>query len=247
MVNVHIHRFAADGAPDDPETVRFFHAQWTIYQKLVDANVLRHREIAQLIHEALNARFMGAFTFLDIACGDASLAKRALEGTRVARYHGVDLAMPAIEFAAANLDGVPYEVDLDYRDYAADLAERALRADAVWCGLSMHHLDTAAKLRVMREIHALIAPGGLFMLYEPTLADGETRADYMRRIRPYVLSEWVMLSGDELAQILEHIETCDLPETSESWISLGLSAGFSQGREVYAVPAGFFRVYRFLP
>ncbi|MCB1404268.1 MAG: hypothetical protein KDJ81_16635, partial [Rhodobacteraceae bacterium] len=66
-------------------------------------------------------------------------------------------------------------------------------------------------------------------LYEPTLADGETRADYMRRIRPYVLSEWVMLSGEELAQILEHIETCDLPETSESWISLGRSAGFSQG------------------
>jgi SAM-dependent methyltransferase len=100
--------------------------------------------------------------------------------------------MPAIKYAGANLDGVLYEVDLDYRDYAADLAKRALRADAVWCGLSMHHFDTAAKFRVMREIRALIAPGGIFVLYEPTVADGKTRADYMRRIGPYFLSEWVI-------------------------------------------------------
>ena len=48
---------------------------------------------------------------LDIACGDAS-QMRALRGTKIRHYHGVDLSEPALELAAKNLEHMPFEVEL---------------------------------------------------------------------------------------------------------------------------------------
>ena len=45
------------------------------------------------------------------------------------------------ELAAKNLAGVPFEVELDHRDFVTALTRRPEPADAAWCGLSIHHLD----------------------------------------------------------------------------------------------------------
>ena len=52
---------------------------------------------------------------LDIACGDAGQMKAALSGTKANHYHGIDLSEPALELAAKNLAGVPFEVELEGR------------------------------------------------------------------------------------------------------------------------------------
>jgi len=113
MVNVHIHHFAAGRGIVDAEALKVFQAQWAIYQKLVDSNVLSHAEVGRILHDVLTERFATPFSFLDIACGDASLTKAALAGTCVRHYHGIDLAGPAIDLAATNLAGEPFEVDLE--------------------------------------------------------------------------------------------------------------------------------------
>ena len=69
-----------------------------------------------------------------------------------------------------------------------------------WCSLSIHHLDTASKLRLMRAIRN--ATGTLLMLYEPTRNDGETRDQYLQRFRRVNQPRWTMLAPDEWAQIL---------------------------------------------
>jgi 2-polyprenyl-3-methyl-5-hydroxy-6-metoxy-1,4-benzoquinol methylase len=91
-------------------------------------------------------------SFLDIACGDASTMKSALHGTKVRHYHGIDLSQPALELAPANLAGSPFEVDLDHRDFVEAMMRRPEHADTAWCGLSIHHLSTADKLRLMKAI-----------------------------------------------------------------------------------------------
>jgi hypothetical protein len=103
VVNVHIHQFKPGGAVVDADALAQFQEQWATYRKLIASNDLSHREVGAILHDTLKEAFASPFTFLDIACGDASMMKAALRGTKVRHYHGIDLSQPALELAAANL------------------------------------------------------------------------------------------------------------------------------------------------
>ncbi|WP_342641982.1 class I SAM-dependent methyltransferase [Rhodoligotrophos ferricapiens] len=247
MVNVHIHHFVSTGDVVDAEALRVFQSQWAIYQKLVDSDVLSHGEVSRILHATLTERFPAPFCFLDIACGDASLAKAALSGTRVRHYHGIDLAGPAIELAAANLASEPYAVDLDHRDFVAAMADRPEHADAVWCGLSLHHLPTADKLRLMEEVRGVTGDRGIFLIYEPTFHEGEDRNDYLDRTWSIISKRWTSLTPAELEQVWQHIQTSDLPEPANTWLDLGRRAGFSHSRQLFTDPTDLYRLFRYDP
>ena len=53
------------------------------------------------------------------------------------------------------------------------MTRRPEPADVAWCSLSIHHLVTYEKLRLMRALHG--STGSFLMIYEPTRQDGETR------------------------------------------------------------------------
>jgi len=176
-MNIHI-RHIHEGKVADQAALEQFQQQWATYQKLVDTDSLGHREVGAILHQAL-AALPKPFAFVDIACGDAGQMKAALADTRVNHYHGIDLSEPALELAAKNLAGVPFEVGLDCRDFVSALTQRPELADAAWCGLSIHHLSTEGKLELLHAIHG--STGRFLMIYEPTLADGETRDGYLAR------------------------------------------------------------------
>ena len=242
MVNVHIHQFAPEGALVDAAAMVQFQQQWAAYQKLVDCDCLAHREAGKVLHGVL-AAIDTPFTFLDIACGDASLTRRALEGTRVSHYHGIDLAEPAIELAAKMLDDVPYDVDLDHEDFVAAIEGRPEPADVVWCGLSIHHLETPNKLRLFKAIRGMV--GRSFVLYEPARRDGEDREAFVQRFFKAQVPLWGTLTDVERAQIMHHIETCDLPETASGWLALGREAGFATAAQIFVDPTDGLRMFRY--
>jgi SAM-dependent methyltransferase len=245
MVNVHIHQFGAQNNVVDAEAIRVFQAQWTIYQKLVDNDHLSHRAVGRILKSVLAEHFAEPFAFLDIACGDATLAKTALAGTRVRHYQGIDLAQPALELAARNLADQPYDVDLDRRDFVAAIAERSEHADAVWCGLSLHHLATDDKLRMFRGIRDAAGGRGVFLIYEPFLEDGEDHDQFLDRTWRIISVWWTSLSPAELDQIWQHIKSCDRPETADTWLSLGKEAGFSTATQIFEDPSGLYRMFRY--
>ena len=218
-MNIHIHHFHSKGAVADRAALEQFQKQWATYQKLVDTDSLAHKEVGALLHQAL-AAISRPFAFLDIACGDAGQMKAALSNTKVKHYHGVDLSEPALELAAKNLEGVPFEVELDHRDFFTALTERPVPADAAWCGP--------------------LARGD-----EPTLNDGETRDEYMQRFARVNRPAWTFFSDAEWDQLCHHVTTCDYPETSATWCAIGREAGFSSSREIYCDPTGFYRIYRY--
>ena len=187
-----IHQFQPDGAVVDETTLEQFQAQWATYQKLVDADSLSHKAVGTILHDTLNRTFARPFSVLDIACGDASEMKRALVGTKTRHYHGVDLSEPALELAANNLKDMPFEVELDHRDFVEALAGRAEPADMAWCSLSIHHLQTDGKLRLLQALRA--STGTMLMIYEPTRLEGETRDGYLERFRRVNRPAWTMLS-----------------------------------------------------
>jgi hypothetical protein len=56
------------------------------YRKLIASNDLSHREVGGLLRDTLNHAFASPFPFLDIACGDASMMKTALRGTKARQF-----------------------------------------------------------------------------------------------------------------------------------------------------------------
>jgi hypothetical protein len=243
MVNILIHQFQPGGAVVDEGALEQFQKQWATYQKLVDADCLSHRAVGTILHDTLNQTFAKPVSLLDIACGDASEMRRALAGTKIHHYHGVDLSEPALELAANNLKDMPFEVELDHRDFVEALTSRPEPAEMGWCSLSIHHLQTDGKLRLMRALRD--ATSSLLMVYEPTRVDGETRDGYLERFRRVNRPAWTMLAAEEWAQIDHHVTICDFPETAAVWLNLGRRAGFSKARERFVDPTGFYRVFRY--
>ncbi len=86
MINVTIHQFQPGGAVVDAAALAQFQQSWATYRKLVESNCLAHREVGGILHRTLNDVFASPFRFLDIACGDASMMKTTLPGTRVRHY-----------------------------------------------------------------------------------------------------------------------------------------------------------------
>jgi hypothetical protein len=242
MVNVHIHQFAGS-APVDAHAMEHFQKQWASYQKLVDNNYVSHREVGDLLGRALNEGFVQPFAILDIACGDASLMKRVLPKTKVAHYHGIDLAEPALELAARNLEGVAFDVYLDQRDFVAAMNDRPEPADVSWCSLSIHHLVTEDKIKLLKAIRA--ATNSFVMIYEPTRFEGEERPAYLDRFCAVNRPLWKELTPEEWDQIERHVRTSDLPETRSGWIDVGKEAGFARSREVYVDPTDMYCLYRY--
>jgi hypothetical protein len=240
-MNIHIHRFHSKGPVADRAALEQFQKQWATYQKLVDADSLSHREVGAILHTAL-AAIPKPFAFVDIACGDAGQMKAALAGTKAKHYHGIDLSEPALDLAAKNLAGVPFEVELDHRDFVVALTKRPEPADAAWCGLSIHHLSTEGKLALLKALHG--STSRFLMIYEPTL-DDEDRDGYLGRFARVNRPAWTFMTEDEWEQIDHHVTTCDYPETSATWCALGREAGFSEAREIFCDPTGFYRIYRY--
>ena len=242
-MKVHIRELVSGAKVLDEEALAQFQRQWATYQKLVDADCLSHREVGDLLREAVNQGGFGSFVFLDLACGDAHQMAQTLSGTKIGLYRGVDMSEPALEMAAKNLKNVSFKVELDHGDYVNAIDRLTSPVDVTFCSLSIHHLETPEKLELMKAIRQKTRR--FLMVYEPTCADGEGRAGYMSRFSSVNQKLWSMLDSDEWQQIEHHTVTCDLPETAAVWEELGLKAGFSTAREVFKNPTDFFRLYRY--
>jgi Methyltransferase domain len=241
-MKIHIHHFQSREGVADAAALEQFQKQWSTYQKLVDSDVLSHKEVGKILHDTLKS-LPRPFAFVDIACGDAGQMKGALAGTKVNHYHGIDLSEPALQLAAKNLKGVPFAVELDHRDFVEALERRPEPADVAWCGLSIHHLSTEDKLELLKALHG--STSKLLMIYEPTLADGEDREGFVARFCRVNRPAWTFLTKEEWAQIEHHAAVSDRPESAAGWLELGHEAGFSAAREVFRDPTGFYRVYRY--
>jgi hypothetical protein len=79
---------------------------------------------------------------------------RFCPAARCRPYHGIDLSAPALELAAKNLASAPFEVELDHEDFVEARTKRPEPADAAWCSLSIHHLPTEQKRRLLESIRA---------------------------------------------------------------------------------------------
>jgi Methyltransferase domain len=221
-----------------------FESQWQTYRKVIENNLMYHHEVYRELRRILIEEAPQPFHFLDVACGDASFSVEALKGTRVASYHGIDLSQSALDLASASLATLDCPIKLENRDFVDAILHWKGPVDVIWIGQSLHHLVAPTKLALVRMIREIVGKQGLFLIWEPTLLDGEDRDGWNNRFVSNRLL-WGALSEEEFAAIDAHNRSADYPETAAGWRELGIEAGFGRGHELFRAPNDLSRMYLF--
>ena len=172
-----------------------------------------------------------------------STSTAALQGTRIAHYHGIDLSAAALELARQALAGLACPVTLQQADFVEALGDHVAPVDVAWIGLSLHHLPTLEKLVVMRQLQRIVGEDGLLLLYEIASPDGEDRAGWLRRYERQHVA-WTAYSPADWEVMWAHVQAADFPETSYGWQGLGRGGPGGQVQEVFIAPSNLLRIYR---
>jgi hypothetical protein len=223
-----------------------FEDKLSSYQRIVSANLMFHCEVYAVLRRVLLDEAPRSFSLIDVACGDATAMAQALGGLDIGHYDGIDLSSASLEDARSALGHLPCPVALHCRDFVESLDGWPDPADVVWIGMSLHHLRTAQKLALMRTVRRIVGGKGLFLIWEPTLAPGESKDHWCERftaLRP----GWAQISDAEFDAMDAHIRVADYPETAATWSALGETAGFGQGELLFKAPNGLASVIRYRP
>ncbi len=221
------------------EGVEAVFKQWQLYAKVEALNYFHHREVYALLGQFLS-RISRPFSLLDLGCGDAGFLAKALEGTTIFRYTGVDLAKMALTLAKKNLARLQCEHSLMEKDFYEVVREAEIEAEVIWIGLSFHHLPLPQKVKFLGLIRKILPDGGYLLMYEPTLLEDENRDQFLERCQQVSKSLWVDLTIAEREKILEHIVTYDFPEKLSTLDHIGRQQGFSSLSLLYQNPEKIF-------
>ena len=140
--------------------VRRVLGEWTDPERVADylARERPHRDIAErMLLEALPGRVERV---LDLGTGDGRLLALVLSSHPDARAVGIDTSQPMLERAAERF-GAGSAVELKVHDMDQPLTSFE-PFDVVVSGLAVHHLSDERKRALFSEVHALLAPGGVF-------------------------------------------------------------------------------------
>jgi SAM-dependent methyltransferase len=78
--------------PAMPSNQELFEKGLATYRRVEAANYMAHREVYELLHDVLVAEAPESFVFADLGCGTATGSAKALAGTKIGRYVGVDIS-----------------------------------------------------------------------------------------------------------------------------------------------------------
>lgn len=229
-------------ATDDAQAM--FNKHLATYRKIVGANLMFHLEVYGLLQNLLSEEMQKPFSFLDIACGDAVASTAALKESAIDHYYGIDLSPQSLELARESLKDLPCPVNLQCCDFVETMANWPDTVDVVWIGMSLHHLQPEAKVRLMKNVHDVLSHGGLFLIWEPTLLEGESREGWLDRFAAY-RSEWSTISDEEFATMEAHMSLADFPESADTWKAMGREAGFTHAEQIFLMPNRFGRVFQY--
>lgn len=222
-----------------------FFSNWDIYRLCIEQNTLHHQEVGSIMRGELLAR-RTPFDFLDLACGDAELTARALSGSKVRSYTGVDFSAPALDLAHAKVAGLGCPAAFHEADFAVWLSGTREVYDIIYLGLSLHHFDGGTKRELMKHLRRLTSPDGALYLFEPVLRGSETRDECLAQWHAHMDTAYAGFPRDARETLWEHVKTSDIPETPEEYIDAAHTAGFSEASVLFTAPTGFYSLFRFL-
>jgi tRNA (cmo5U34)-methyltransferase len=107
----------------------------------------------------------GPFVVMELAHGEGLLAETILARFDTAVVHGYDISPQMRQTAVSKLarfDGRFHSHYFDLREHAWRKPD--FRPQAIVTSLTVHHLDGPEKQQLFRDMHAILAPGGAFII-----------------------------------------------------------------------------------
>lgn len=190
------------------DEVADFFTSWEVYRCVLEADCMEHRQIYGAVHELLAQR-REPYALLDLGCGDADAIARAMEGTTVATYVGIDCAAPALELAREALSGIVSEVDLQIGDLMDAIETPGEQFDVILVSFALHHFQDDEKRHFLAAARERLKPGGDLLLIDVVRKPGESREDYLDRYVSLVRT-WPV-DSDKQEKIVEHVTGFDYP------------------------------------
>jgi hypothetical protein len=225
--------------------VEIFRQAWSLYDRLVVENFMRHREMEQGLRSLLSARSTPP-ALLDLGCGDSALIARALPGLRVGRYVGVELVAEVAAQAARRMGPLVPDCQVVTGNLAEIIRRPELgRFDLAFASYSVHHLSNAEKSQLFLDLPRRLSPAGSFVLIDLVLREGEDRHAYLQRFHEFVRTSWTGLTEDERLRIRDHMDSSDWPESLPDIQRMAATAGFVPGELLYRDPEEFYALIHF--
>lgn len=215
----------------------FFVDAWAVYRLVVEHDYLWHAGAGAALRGLIAERFPAdrSIRFLDLACGDADTTSRALAGRRLGRYVGVDRSPDALASAAERVAGLGCPAELVAADYLEYLTGTTDRFDAIYVGLSAHHLSDRLGA-FFAATRPRLEPGGVLAAYEPFLLPDETRDEHITRLCEIVAKFFTRMTPAQRQQVADHVWGNDFPVALDRWNELAAAAGFAPARRAYKSP-----------
>ncbi len=186
---------------------QFFTRAWAVYEKVVAADYLSHRQLYAGLRTYLENQ--APMRFLELGCGDARASVELLRGLEVEAYLGIDSSLGVLDLARKRVQpGWAFEVG-DVRELPA-VGNHWTVALASFC---LHHLSSSEKRRTLSQVSTALGTEGIFLLVDIFREEGESRHQYLERRRAWMRAEWTALSSEELDLVMEHEQAADFPET----------------------------------
>jgi SAM-dependent methyltransferase len=220
----------APGTPDDETAL--FRTSWSLYDALSAKNYMFHHEIYALVADMLGRRHAaGAYTLLDLGCGNTRFLAPCLKAAPPSRYEGVDLSATALDEARGYLRGLP-DVALHCQDMLLAVREASAAFDVIFTGFAVHHLESEQKQQLFHECAAKLVPGGCFIMVDVAREEGQTREQYLEGYLDTMRTRWTAICSEDIDAACAHVASFDFPETVSSLTRMADTASFRETRLV---------------
>ena len=219
-----------------PEGYELFR-HWSLYERVVRFNHMRHREIASAARKAVG-ELPQPLRVLDLGSGAGEFAFDILGQVAVRKYLGVDLSADAIAQLLAKVPPGTLGQSARLSGICGDMLEElrklsAESSDLVIASYALHHFPGPRKPEVLREIARVLNPNGSFLWIDLVCDEAESAAKYLQRTCERIRDKWDSLSSEEQESTCEHALTCDFPEQELHMSKMLAEARFLPWQRLY--------------
>ena len=215
----------------DPSQI--FIRSWNIYQKVIQANYMKHLELGIYSQKYLrDVASIAPLRLLDIGCGDAKQISQQLSDLNILSYTGYDLSEEAVSLARLNMAKTGAHLSFRIGKMEELIKSETSTFNVIYSSFAIHHLEEAAKQEFLKDCFHVLENGGLFILIDVKRESGQTREAYNSSYVSWIQSDWGMLDAEEKNAVSAHLLNCDFPVEMSTYVQYAEAAGFSLVDEI---------------
>ena len=194
---------------------------------------MKHLELGNHVQEYLkNFSANKAIQLLDIGCGDAYQITNQLQHFNINSYTGYDLSAQAITFAKKNAEKLKAQICFQIGSMEELIKQDTKTYNILYSSFAIHHLTDEIKTDFINDCYKRLEDKGLFILIDIKRLPGQSTEEYKESYSSWIQKEWLALDHEEKLAIIDHLNTCDIPIESSTYISFASKAGFHFIKEV---------------